>query len=504
MKNSVLIGDCKDVLKSFEDGSIDCIVTDPPYGYSFMGLSWDKALPSEEALRECCRVLKPGAFGFFMCAPRQDVLSRMIIRLEDAGFNTNFSSIYWSFASGFPKSAAIDKLIDKRNGRKPEEYKALGDYLRTQREIKGLSQKDIAVYFPSKTGGLTGCYWNWENAANVPTLEQWGILKELLDLDSRFDELIEREEAEREIIGKQSYTVPKELYQVGLPKEGIREEALITAPATDKAREFSGAFAGAQFKPALEIIITVMKPLSEKTYIDQALANGKGCVWLDECRIPYENDADKQSSQPGGKVTGGFLKFSQKGTADYTDIVQKSPGGGRFPANLLVSDNCLDNGVIHKSGAMNGFVNNTKNDERLMYRGLNPIHRVTHANEGQFSRYFSLDAWFDKKITELPPEQQKTFPFLITPKPSKSEKNKYIENKHPTVKPLKLMSYLITMGSREGDVILDPFAGSGTTLEACKLLNRVFIGIDSDPGNEKYMRARGQLDEVTLETFTEA
>ena len=71
------------------------------------------------------------------------------------------------------------------------------------------------------------------------------------------------------------------------------------------------------------------------------------------------------------------------------------------------------------------------------------------------------------------------------------------------MKPLKLMSYLITMGSREGDVILDPFAGSGTTLEACKLLNRTFIGIDKDPGNEKYMRARGQLDKPTLESFQE-
>lgn len=105
------------------------------------------------------------------------------------------------------------------------------------------------------------------------------------------------------------------------------------------------------------------------------------------------------------------------------------------------------------------------------------------------------------KLRELPPEQQKTFPFLITPKPSKSEKNKYIENKHPTVKPLKLMSYLITMGSREGDLILDPFAGSGTTLEAAKLLNRRFVGIDKDGANKPLMEARGQLNTATLDSF---
>ena len=49
---------------------------------------------------------------------------------------------------------------------------------------------------------------------------------------------------------------------------------------------------------------------------------------------------------------------------------------------------------------------------------------------------------------------------------------------HPTTKPLKLMSYLITLGSREGDIVLDPFMGSGTTGIACKLLNREFIGCE--------------------------
>ena len=85
-----------------------------------MGLSWDKALPSEEALRECCRVLKPGAFGFFMCAPRQDVLSRMIIRLEDTGFNVNFSSLFHAYASGFPKAANASKIVDRRAGAERE------------------------------------------------------------------------------------------------------------------------------------------------------------------------------------------------------------------------------------------------------------------------------------------------------------------------------------------------------------------------------------------------
>jgi site-specific DNA-methyltransferase (adenine-specific) len=499
IKNSVLIGSCETVLKTLPDESIDCIVTDPPYGISFMGKEWDKALPSLEALKECNRVLKAGAFGFFMCAPRMDVLWRMGQRLEEAGFRVDFSFIGWATAQGFPKSMSISKAIDKRNGRKPEEYKALGNYLKIQRELKGLTQKDIAIHFPSKTGGLTGCYWNWENSANVPTLEQWGILKELLNLDSRFDELIEREEAEREVIGKQSGF--KSGHGVSYGKYGGWASNIvdITIPATDQAKQFNGAYASFQPKPALEVIITVMKPLECKTYVDQALQNGKGVTWLGDCKIPYKDESDIWKDHEAS----GFSKVKFFGNQD-TVIKKSADNSGRFPANLLVSDNVLDRGIKHKATArpnVEGKIyDKSMHDEKGWNYGKRDSSKwFGYSDSGDFSRYFSLDAWFDKKLQELPPEQQKTFPFLITPKPSKSEKNRYIENKHPTVKPLKLMSYLITMGSREGDVILDPYAGSGTTLEACRLLNRSFIGIDEDTENEKYMVARGQL--TTLQDF---
>ena len=52
---------------------------------------------------------------------------------------------------------------------------------------------------------------------------------------------------------------------------------------------------------------------------------------------------------------------------------------------------------------------------------------------------------------------------------------------HPTVKPLKLMAYLITMGSREGDIVLDPFCGAGTTCIAAMMLKRDYIGIEISP-----------------------
>ena len=497
MENEILVGDCAETLKKYPEETFDCIVTDPPYGYSFMGKQWDKALPSLEALKECCRVLKPGAFAFFMSAPRQDVLSRMIIRLEEAGFQTGFTSIYWVYASGFPKASAIDKLIDKR-GNENEKYselsKELCQYLKQSRESLGLSQKDIAKYFPSKTGGLTGCVWNWENGANIPTMKQWTVLKEVLKLDNEtFIQLIERailkrEEAEREVIGKKDYTVPKELYQVGLAKEGIREEALITAPATEQAKQFEGSFAGFQPKPAVEVIIVVMKPLNKKTYVDQALTNGKGVTWLGDCRIPIDNNDSVYAKNPHTHRENNRAYsdiYGEYGASSYT------VPEGRFPANLLVSDNVLDRGIIDKGTKPHPL--NSKTDK---YEGWgSSLTKKTgvianYGDSGDFSRYFDLDAWFKSK---LPEQAQKTYPYLIVPKPAKSEKNKYIENKHPTVKPLKLMSYLITMGSREGDLILDPFAGSGTTCEAARLLNRKFVGCEMSEEYLSVLEARSQV-----------
>jgi DNA modification methylase len=73
-------------LKELADDSIDAVITDPPYGYSFMGKDWDKAVPSVDIWRECLRVLKPGGWCMVMSAPRSDVQNAMISRLMEAGF----------------------------------------------------------------------------------------------------------------------------------------------------------------------------------------------------------------------------------------------------------------------------------------------------------------------------------------------------------------------------------------------------------------------------------
>lgn len=490
--------DCLKGMKQMEEDSVDLIVTDPPYGYSFMGKDWDKAVPKVEIWKECLRVLKPGAFCFVMSAPRQDVQSRMIVNLQDAGFEVAFTPLFWAYASGFPKAGNISKMVDKRNGRNSEQYKDLGKYLKDKRGER--PQKDISKLFPSKTGGLTGCVANWELGLNIPTKEQWIILKEILDLDNRFDELIEREEAEREVIGKD-----KHFGKAGNSLGIGGQEWDITKSATPQAKSLDGSYSGFQPKPAVEIILVAMKPLSEKTYVDQALCNGHGITWLDDCRIPLINEMKISATSSTGFNNNTYNKGEGR---LYSNI-------GRFPANLLVSDDILNNGEITKSVA------------RPPRKCINPqgntfmIDKSTgqeHNDSGSFSRYFDLDKWH---INKLPKSAQKTFPFMIIPKASSGEKNegceefegKYMDesrkvgssggtnprnrgaetqrkNFHPTVKPTKLMSYLITLGSREQDIILDPFMGSGTTAIASRELSREFIGFEMDKEYHKIAEAR--------------
>jgi len=449
MTQEIIVEDCMDYLDRINENSIDSIITDPPYGLSFMGKNWDKALPDKEIWEQCLRVLKPGSFAFILCTPRQDCLSRMIINLEDAGFETNFTSIYWTYGSGFPKAMNISKAVDKRLG---AERISLGPHPNAR-----------------KTSG------------NIQICKKDG------------------------------------------------DGQLRPIPATPQAKALDGSYAGFQPKPAVEPIIVVMKPLKERTYVDQALSNQKGITWLDECRIPIDESID--DPRLGGKGTWTTTKEQNiygGGDGIPRGTIASNPNG-RFPANLLCCDDVLDDGKDYNRG---GSIPNLLERKNNVY-GDAPNRGIWNAygDSGSFSRYFSLDAWWNEKVKNLPDEVKKTFPFLIVPKPTGEEKNRGLQgfdegvvqclhgnadgtlnkrtrgkpsiqrNIHPTVKPLALMSYLITLGSREGDVVLDPFCGSGTTLLACRLLMRRGIGIEISPEYAKIAKARITHVPPTLESF---
>jgi len=120
---TLYLGDCLDVLRAMPDASVHAIVTDPPYGLSFMGKRWDYDVPSVDVWAECLRVLKPG--GHLLAFAGTRTQHRMAVRIEDAGFEIR-DMIAWVYGSGFPKSLDVSKAIDKAAG---AEREVVGDKL---------------------------------------------------------------------------------------------------------------------------------------------------------------------------------------------------------------------------------------------------------------------------------------------------------------------------------------------------------------------------------------
>ena len=467
--NKLINGDCLEELKKLDDNSVDLLCTDPPYGYGFMGKHWDTFTEKDSTKSqqvgwmspgmkkdtygmkeffdpiwtECLRVLKPGALAFVMSAPRSDVQSIMAQTLQESGFDISFTPIYWTYASGFPKAMNISKMLEK-NGNQKE--------------------------------------------------------------------------------------------------------------------ELDGSYGGFQPKPAVEVVIVAMKPIEEKGLLAQAQKNGKAVSWFDDCRIPFEESDTPQGGygamdigvgKPG--ETQDYRKKKKITMPDLRDVGKKSKEAigidklsygqvenaerleyeqntdGRFPANLLVSDNIIDDGKIRTAKPHGG--DGKPLDTQGMGWGFKRM-ASSISDSGGYSRYFSLDAWFEKNLKSLPEPVQQTFPFMIVPKASKAEKNNGLDNFetkqakggggtsndtwyeddvnaasgkfgsekapsrniHPTVKPLTLMNYLVVLGSRKGDVVLEPFAGSGTTALACVGQERDYIAIEKE--EEYYEIAKARLEKV--------
>jgi len=121
MSSIVYNADCIEQMRKMPENSVDAIVTDPPYGLSFMGKKWDYDVPSQEIWEECLRVLKPG--GYLLAFAGTRTQHRMAVRIEDAGFEIR-DMIAWVYGQGFPKSLDIGKAVSKLMG---EEREVVGE-----------------------------------------------------------------------------------------------------------------------------------------------------------------------------------------------------------------------------------------------------------------------------------------------------------------------------------------------------------------------------------------
>ena len=121
----LICGDCLEVMAGMAENSVDTVITDPPAGISFMGKTWDSNRGGRDqwiawltsVMTECYRVLKPGGMALVWAIPRTSHWTGTAI--ENAGFIPK-DIITHIFGSGFPKSANISKMLDKKAGAERE------------------------------------------------------------------------------------------------------------------------------------------------------------------------------------------------------------------------------------------------------------------------------------------------------------------------------------------------------------------------------------------------
>lgn len=185
-------GDCLEILKTLDDNSVDSLVTDPPAGISFMGKEWDDDKGGRDAwikwmsevMRECLRVLKPGAHGFVWALPRTSHWTATA--LEDAGFEVR-DVVTHLFGSGFPKSLNISIAIDKQAGVLKARGKAFCTAGRGNRaDIQDQNGKSMPSHEPITNAAKQWVGWG---TALKPSCERWLLIRKPDNYDVLLDEL---------------------------------------------------------------------------------------------------------------------------------------------------------------------------------------------------------------------------------------------------------------------------------------------------------------------------
>lgn len=417
-------GDCLEWMKELDDNSVDSIVTDPPYGLSFMGKHWDKGVPSAEIWAEALRVLKPG--GHLLAFAGTRTQHRMAVNIEDAGFEIR-DMIAWVYGSGFPKSLDVSKAIDKIGGGR--DVALLKSELRRVFEASGLTLTELNARCGFEASGYLRTSSTW--ASVLPTPEKWVVMRDAVGASEDFSDAFRA--AEREVIGQAAWTNSANHFVPG-ENHSHRVQLDITAPATEAAKQWDGW--GTALKPALEPITVARKPF-KGTVAANVLENGTGAINIDGCRV------GAGETVPGGGIYGD-------GTAERSE---PSHTQGRWPANL-----------IHDGS-----------DEVV---GLFP---VTAKNSAARFFYCAKASKKDRdEGCEGLPQNEVYSEASVTPMRDQRQQTTR-SNNHPTVKPTDLMRYLCRLVTPPNGIVLDPFMGSGSTGKAAMLEGFRFIGIELDP-----------------------
>lgn len=458
----LILGNCIDKLKELSDNSVDAIITDPPYGLTsitkrfgkegsapakhgkdgsfarlsggFMGCKWD-GQGIEYNVDMWREVLRVlKPGGHLISFGGSRTYHRMACAIEDAGFEIR-DQIMWIYGSGFPKSLNIGKAIDKMQGNK---RKSAGKY-------------------------------------QLPNGAKWNLKQ---DKDPSIKHVPPTFTA--------SGTRTLDLSRGESPYEGL----------------------GTALKPAHEPIVLARKPISESTMALNVLKWGVGGLAIDNCRVSLCGETPPSGSAKIVYQSNGPAKEKKYGNNTTTSPL------GRFPANVIHdgSEEVVSLFPNTKSGGYPArrLSPKTKNTYGTFGNDTNGIRG--NSDSGSAARFFycakTSKSERDMGCDKLPLKQvaygnQQTAQLKrgeqLTPNAGIGEGGIIAptRNFHPTVKPIALMKYLITLISSKGQTVMDPFLGSGSTGVAAKQINRNFIGIELNP---EYLEiAKCRIDSVVIE-----
>jgi hypothetical protein len=270
----------------------------------------------------------------------------------------------------------------------------------------------------------------------------------------------------------------------------------VTAPATDDARRWQGW--GTALKPAHEPIVLARKPLAG-TVAASVLAHGTGALNVDGCRVATTDNLNGGTyyGRPGGETSPGWRM--RNGAGEF----HQPPG--RWPANVVLTHppaldaagdvvgdacegECVDGCPVAAMDAQSGTRTSgtgavirasAKGGARSASIGAESrpagTPMVCYGDTGGASRYFPI--------------------FRYQAKAPKAERPRLADGTtHPTVKPLALMRWLVTLVTPPGGVVLDPFAGSGTTGEAASLEGARCVLVERDETHAELIRVRLDKD----------
>ena len=429
--NKCHFGDCLETLRLMPENSVDSIVTDPPYGLSFMGKKWDYDVPSVEIWAECLRVLKPG--GHLLAFAGTRTQHRMAVRIEDAGFEIR-DMIAWVYGSGFPKSLDVSKALDKAAG--------------AEREVVGLSK------------GKGG-----ENLNNLVR-------------DGGNDAIDAK--------GCGAYGIGAKQITIDIP---------ITAPATEAARQWQGwgtalkpalepiTLARKPLGKGMTVAANVLEHGTGALNID-------GCRVGDDRIEKGRAGRSVCESNAFGKLRGTAEQEWQVGRwpanliHDGSDeVVAQFPAqaGASAPVKGTEESRASVGRVTGERERVAGaFHGDTGSAARFFYC----------AKASKADREEGLDGAPDRVLAMSNQAKAELARGNMHEGESGMNTAKVRKNHHPTVKPTDLMAYLCRLVTPPGGVVLDPFMGSGSTGCAAVLEGFQFVGMERDADYIELARAR--------------